>query len=408
MYAFLNGWRVLESSAFVAAPLAGMTLAQLGCEVIRLDPPGGGLDANRWPVDHAGNSLYWAGLNKGKKSIVVDVRKPEGAELAQALATAAGAEAGLLLTNLPLRGWLDEPALRALRGDLILAQVKGNRDGSSAVDYTVNCATGFPLATGPEGWGMPVNNVLPAWDAITGVTAALGIVVAQMQRRVDGQGRLLSVALSDVAIAMAGNLGHIAEAEINGASRPRLGNAVYGAFGADVAAVDGRRLMVVAITLRQWRALGNATGLAGRFTALGALLGLDLDREGDRFQAREAISLLLRPWCATRTMQEIGAAFDAAGVCWGQYQSFAEMVAHDPRCSAANPMLQQVMQPGIGQYLMPGSPLDFAGVARDSVAPAPRLGQHTEEVLAGVLNLPGHAIAHLHDSGVVACVGSTL
>lgn len=402
MYALLTGWRVLESTAFVAAPLAGMSLAQLGCEVIRLDPPGGGVDANRWPVDRDGHSLYWAGMNKGKKSIVVDVRQPEGAEIARALATAPGPDAGLLLTNLPPRGWLDFAGLCARRPDMIMAQVKGNPDGSSAVDYTVNCAVGFPLATGPEGYGAPVNHVLPAWDAITGMTAALGLVVAAQQRKLDGQGRQVSVALSDVAIAMAGNLGHIAEAEINGESRPRLGNALFGAFGADFTSVEGRRLMVVAITLRQWRALGIATGLAERFTALGALLGLDLDKEGERFQAREAIALLLRPWCAGRTMQEISEAFEAAGVCWGPYQSFAEMVAHDPRCSIRNPMMQQVVQPGIGEYLMPGSPLAFEGVPRETVRPAPLLGQHTDEVLGGVLGLPDHAIARLHDSGVVA------
>ncbi len=402
MYALLKSWRVLEAAAFVAAPLAGMTLAQLGCEVIRLDPPGGGLDAQRWPVDRHGNSLYWAGLNKGKKSVVVDTQRAEGRELAQALATAPGPNAGLLLTNMPQRGWLEFAALAARRPDVILAQVKGNRDGSSALDYTVNCAVGFPLATGPAGWSAPINHVLPAWDAITGVTAALGLVVAAQQRQADGKGRMLSVALSDVAIAMAGNLGHIAEAEINGESRARHGNDLFGAFGGDFADVDGRRLMVVALTPRQWRALGVATGLAEKFTALGALLGLDLDSEGDRFKARDAIALLLRPWCAERTFQEICEAFDNAGVCWGPYQTFAEMVAHDPRCSPLNPMMQHVMQPGIGQYLMPGSPLEFDGVAREKIVPAPRLGQHTDEVLANVLGLPAHAIGKLHDSGVIA------
>jgi len=402
MYALLNHWRVLESAAFVAAPLAGMTLAQLGCEVIRLDPPGGGPDANRWPVDGNGRSLYWAGLNKGKKSVVLDTRHPEGRELAQALATAPGPQAGLLLTNQPMRGWLDTAALTKRRADLIVAQVKGNADGSPAVDYTINCAVGFPLATGPQGWTGPVNHVLPAWDAITGMTCALGLVVAAQQRALDGQGRVLSVALSDVAIAMAGNLGHIAEAEINGESRARHGNDLFGAYGTDMAAADGRRLMVVALTPRQWRALGEATGLAEKFAALGALLGLDLDREGDRFLARDAISLLLRPWCAARTFQDITHAFDAAGVCWGPYQTFAEMVAHDKRCSAANPMLQYVKQPGIGEYLTPGSPIAFDGVAREPVAPAPSLGQHTDEVLAAVLGLPDHVISRLHDTGVAA------
>ena len=85
MSGILAGMRVIEGSAFVAAPLGGMTLAQMGAEVIRFDPPGGGLDYHRWPVTRAGHSLFWAGLNKGKRSIVVDFRKPEGQELARQL-----------------------------------------------------------------------------------------------------------------------------------------------------------------------------------------------------------------------------------------------------------------------------------------------------------------------------------
>src|SRR6202161_2103402 len=81
----LHGLRVIEGSAFVAAPLGGMTLAQLGAEVIRFDQIGGGLDHRRWPVTADGESLFWAGLNKGKRSIELDLRSDRGRELASAL-----------------------------------------------------------------------------------------------------------------------------------------------------------------------------------------------------------------------------------------------------------------------------------------------------------------------------------
>ena len=84
----LAGLRVVEGSAFVAAPLGGMTLAQLGADVIRFDQIGGGLDHERWPLAGDGQSLFWAGLNKGKRSIELDLRSPEGRELATALVTA--------------------------------------------------------------------------------------------------------------------------------------------------------------------------------------------------------------------------------------------------------------------------------------------------------------------------------
>ena len=105
MYDLLAGMRIIEGSAFVAAPMGGMTLAQLGADVIRFDDIGGALDAARWPVTGNGQSLYWASLNKGKRSIAVDVRRSEGRELLQRLITAPGPDAGLFITNLPIRGW---------------------------------------------------------------------------------------------------------------------------------------------------------------------------------------------------------------------------------------------------------------------------------------------------------------
>src|SRR5258706_7149588 len=86
----LDGLRVVEGSAFVAAPLGGMTLAQLGADVIRFDQIGGGLDYGRWPLADDGQSLFWAGLNKGKRSIQIDLHAPAGRELASALIAAPG------------------------------------------------------------------------------------------------------------------------------------------------------------------------------------------------------------------------------------------------------------------------------------------------------------------------------
>ena len=140
----LNDLTVIEGSAFVAAPLGGMTLAQLGADVIRFDQIGGGLDRDRWPLAAGGQSLFWAGLNKGKRSIEIDLRSDEGRELVGALVAAAGA----LLTNFPARGWLAYDTLRARRDDLVMVALTGNPDGTSEVDYTVNPATGFPFATG--------------------------------------------------------------------------------------------------------------------------------------------------------------------------------------------------------------------------------------------------------------------
>ena len=110
----LSGMRVIEGSAFVAAPSGGMALAQLGAEVIRFDPIGGGLDHRRWPLTEGGDSLYWAGLNKGKKSIQVDLRSEEGQELLKELIGAPGEDSGYFLTNFPAKGWLSYDNLQTV------------------------------------------------------------------------------------------------------------------------------------------------------------------------------------------------------------------------------------------------------------------------------------------------------
>jgi 2-methylfumaryl-CoA isomerase len=398
----LDGLRIVEGSAFVAAPLGGMTLAQLGADVIRFDQIGGGLDFARWPLAANGDSLFWAGLNKGKRSIQLDLHSERGRELVAALIAAPGDDAGLFLTNFPARGWLAYDELRARRSDLIMVALTGNPDGSSEVDYTVNPATGFPSATGPRNLAEPLNSVLPAWDVAMGTLAALGMLAAERRRTRTGEGQRIDLSLSDVAFAMVGNLGRIAEAQLGGRDQPKDGNYLYGAFGHDFETRDGRRVMVVALTSRQWKGLVEVTGIAEACRTLEQVTGHDLDTESGRYKARDLIAALLRPWFEARDSAAIGEAFRGTGVSWGPYQTFSQLVQEDPRASTANPMFAEVEHPGVGTYLMPGSPLRFSGLDRLPVRRAPHLGEHTEEILAGVLGLSATEIGRLHDDGVVA------
>ncbi len=401
----LDGMRVVEASAFVAAPLGGMTLAQLGADVIRIDALQGGLDHRRWPVTPDGVSLFWSGLNKGKRSVAIDIASPEGRELAMAIITAPGDDAGMLLTNFPPRGWLAFDALRDRRADLIQLTIQGDRHGGSAVDYTVNARVGMPYVTGPEAGDGAVNHVLPAWDLITGQMAATGLLAAERHRRKTGHGQEIKLALEDVALAMVGHLGFIAEAEL-GRPRERHGNDLFGAFARDFVCADGERVMVVGLTLKQWRSIGAATGLQQAIAALAARLGLDLDAEGNRFIARREIAALVGPWIAAREFDEVARRFDAHAVCWGRYQTLGQLVARDPACSEANPMFRRIDQPGVGGTLAAGSPLDFGALPRHPPRAAPRLGQHTEEVLSELLGIDAATFGRLHDRRVVAGAAS--
>ena len=397
--AILEGMRVIEGSAFVAAPLAGMTLAQMGANVIRFDPLGGGLDYRRWPVTDENESLFWAGLNKGKRSITVDMRSERGRELITDLVCAPGDEGGLFVTNFPARGFLDYQRLREKRPDLIMINLVGARDGSNAVDYTVNPAVGFPSVTGPVEWDEPVNHVLPAWDCIAGQMLVVALLAAERHRRSTGEGQYVRIALKDVALAMLGNLGKIGEVVINRSERPRFGNYLYGAFGRDFLTADGARVMVVALTKRQWKSLRDATGLHAEFDAVGERVGLDLSEAGNRWRLARELAGVLEAWFRANDLDAVQKTFDEQSVCWGRYRSFRETVQEE--CTDDNDLFSVLEQPGIGTYPVPGTPFDFGIHDRNPPVRAPGIGEHTDAVLREVLHLDDGSIAALRDEGVI-------
>lgn len=397
----LTGMRVVEVSSFVAAPLGGMTLAQLGAEVIRVDPLGGGPDRQRWPLADSGTSMYWAGLNKGKRSVTADFRSAEGRDLVARLITAPGPDAGIVLTNQGSRPWLSYEALAARRADLVHVGIDGRHDGSPAVDYTVNAETGFPHVTGPPEHAGPVNHVLPAWDVACGLHAALALLAADRQRRRTGQGQQVRLALADIALAMAGNLGFLAEAQVGGVDRGKVGNHLYGSFARDFATADDHRVMVVALTPRHWADLVAVTGLTETVGAVETGLGADFSTEGDRYRHREVLTALLEPWFADRRVSEVEEALGGTSVLWSRYRSFTDLTANGAEALRANPMMDTVDQPGIGEHLAPGSPLSLAGHVRQPAQPAPQLGEHTGAVLGELLGMSTTDLAELQDQKVI-------
>jgi 2-methylfumaryl-CoA isomerase len=374
----------------------------MGADVIRFDRPQGGLDAHRWPVTKDGASLFWAGMNKGKRSLAVDMARPEGQEIVTALICAPGPDAGMFLTNLRARGWMDYPALQARRADLIMVSLMGTRRGEPAVDYTVNPSLGFPMATGAEGSVEPVAHMLPAWDCIAGGMVVNALLAAERHRLRTGRGQLAELSLKDVAAEMMANLGIVGEVVANGVDRPKAGNALYGAYGQDFLLACGTRVMVVGLTDRQWRGLVKVLDMQEAMAGLSARLGLDLRAEGNRWVARKEITAAFAPWFAVRRLEEVAPLFDGAGLTWSVFRSFAGAVADDPDLSPDNPMFAMLDQPGIGRLPVPGSPVSFSDFARMGPVAAPVLGEHTEEILGDLLGLGAGQIGKLVDAGVVA------
>jgi 2-methylfumaryl-CoA isomerase len=390
----LAGVRIIEISSFVAVPLAGMTLAQLGAEVIRVDPVGGAADYHRWPVTDAGDSIYWAGLNKGKRSAAIDVRSADGQLLIQRLI----ADAGILITNVAGRQWHSYDTLAALRPDLIHVEVSGRADGGTGVDYTVNAAIGFPLVTGAVELDVPVNHVLPAWDVACGLYTALAVTTALRHRDATGKGQRISIPLENVALATAGNLSFLTEVMINGTPRERIGNSIFGQYGQQFASSDGVAFMVVALTGRHFRDLTELTGTAKAVAALGQTLDADFTDEGDRYRHRDALTGLFTVWFTAHTADEVAAALSSTSILWERYRTFADVV--DDEKVTDNPLFTSLAQPRIGEYLAPGLPLSIDGSYPKAVA-APALGDHTAEVLREV-GVSDDELGPLFERGTVA------
>ena len=372
-----------------------MTLSQLGADVVRVDPIGGAADYHRWPVTADGVSIYWAGLNKGKRSLAVDFRSTEAQRLVQRLV----ADSGVLVTNAAGRDWLSYDTLSRLRPDLIQLEVLGRADGTAAVDYTVNAATGFPLVTGPADHAAPINSPMPAWDVACGLYAALAITAAVRQRDRTGHGARITLPLENVALAMAGNLGFLTEAQINGTARPRIGNAIFGTYGSNFTSSDGVDFMVVALTTRHFRDLAELTETTTAVSALEQALGADFTDEGQRYRHREALTGLFAVWFREHRAEEIESALARSSMLYARYRSFLD-VARDEKL-ADNPLFRPLDQPRIGEYLAPGLPMSFDG-AQLPVEPAPTVGDDTAAVLTERLGLTAQEVSRLMEEGIVA------
>lgn len=250
---------------------------------------------------------------------------------------------------------------------------------------------------GPE----PVNHVLLAWDLLAGTHAAFMLVSLMLHRARTWEGGEARLPLSDIAIGTAANLGNIAEVLHAGRDRARLGNVVYGLFGRDFLTVDGERIMIVVVTPRQWANLVEALGLSAPVAAIEVARGVSFARDdGMRFTHRDALFPLFEAAIAARDHADLAQVFDAGGVVHSRYGTMLE-AARDPRLVGDNPIFGACDNPSGLAYPTAGAFASLPQRERLSPRPAPRSGEHSEEVLANLLGLASGEIARLIDAGTV-------
>ena len=402
MYDLLSGLKIVEVSSFVASPTAGLYCAQMGAEVVRIDHKAGGLDYDRYMMTREGRSLSWENLNRAKKSLALDLNSAEGRELAAEMVR----KTGQMITNLPVNSFLSHDKLAEGRPDLVSVRIMGWHDGRQAMDFTVNAASGYPLMCGPEDWdpatAPPVNQVLPAWDFITGAYCAFALLAGLRHRDATGKGVEMRVPLGDVAIGTMFNAGAGPEMLYRGADRERLGNAIWGAFGRDFLSKDGKRFMVAALTPKQWKATVEAFGLGTEVAALEAELGVDFAAsDHQRFVNRQRLFDLFQRAADQFDYADLAERLGRAGATFERYRTMFE-AAQDPDLVTRNPLFgPSPANPSGFSYPATRSFANLPGEQAGDPRPAPYLGEHSEEVLADRLGLSSGEIASLIDRGIV-------
>ncbi len=396
----LSGIKVLDLSRVLAGPWSGQMLGDLGAEVIKVEQPGQGDDTRKWGPpfldDGSRDSAYYLCANRNKRSVAIDLSKPEGQELVRQLA----ARADIVLENFRVGGLakygLDYPSLKAVKPDLIYCSITGfgqtgpDKD-KGGYDFLIQGMSGLMSVTG-DADGHPLKVGIPVSDLTTGLYATISILAALQHRNRTGEGQHIDLALLDAQMALLANQG---SNWLNGGAEPRrMGNqhptiVPY----QDFACADGDIII----------ALGNDR----QFRDLVHVLGLPDMAEDPRFATsanrsdnREAMFARINPAIAQWKSADLLAALEAAKLPCGKINTIPQALVQPQ--TVARELVQEIARDD-------GTPVRFVGFpAKLSASPAtyrlapPRSGQDTRAVLGEVLDLGQDEIDALAAAGVVA------
>ncbi|WP_341646249.1 CaiB/BaiF CoA transferase family protein [Thauera sp. SDU_THAU2] len=403
----LSHIRVLDLSRILAGPWAGQMLADLGADVIKVERPGAGDDTRSWGPpwlkDGQGAdtdiAAYYLCANRNKRSVTIDITRPEGQQLVRALA----AQSDVVLENFKVGGLeqygLDYASLKAVNPRLVYCSITGfGQDGPYApragYDFLIQGLGGMMSLTGlPDGepGGGPMKVGVALTDILTGLYAANAVLAALAWRERSGEGQHIDMALLDVQVACLAN--QASNYLAAGRNPARLGNAHPSIVPyQDFPTADGYMILAV--------------GNDGQFARFCAEAGQPALAEDARFatnrarvENRAVLIPMLKKLTVERTTADWVAALEARAVPCGPINSLADVFA-DPQVLARG-LKVTMPHPVAGEVPLVASPMRLSATPVDYRLPPPMLGEHTDEVLATTLGLDAGEIARLRESGVL-------
>ena len=392
----LDGIRVLDFSRVLAGPAASLALADLGAEIIKVEPPGSGDDTRTFPPFSDGHSVYFLGINRGKKSIVIDLKTADGVALARDLS----AKCDIVIENyrpgVMDRLGLGYETLAAINPRLIYCAISGFGMTGPLRDYPsfdiVTQALSGAFSVNGERDRAPTRPALPMGDLVGGINGPIGILAALYERTVTGRGRLIDVSLLDGLMGLLAYLPQIAfhsgeNPKPQGNPHPNL--VPYGVFPAR----DG--LMVIAcLTNAFWANLCRA-------------LGLDAFIEDPRYdtlemrrQNRVAVDELVGSKTSLHSFAELDVILTEHQVPHAPILGVLDALAQPQ--AVAREMVVHTEHKALGSIPIVNRPIKFPGAPQPIPSAPPVLGEHTDAILGDVLDLSPERIAALRASGAIA------
>jgi crotonobetainyl-CoA:carnitine CoA-transferase CaiB-like acyl-CoA transferase len=401
-YGILSGLRILEIGHFVAAPFCTRLLADLGADIIKIEPPSGD-PVRQWGQQVNGTSLWWSIHGRNKRSVTLNLKHPEATSIVRRLVAGCDAVVENFRPGQLAKLGLSDEVLRSVKSDLVIAHISGfGQDGpyrDRAAFGVIGEAIGGlrHLTNHPPGVSdlPPVRTGISIGDSLAGLYTAFGIMAALWQRdRISGdrQGRTLDVALTDAVLSLME--GMLPEYGALGAVRQPTGSAIPTAAPSNAyPTADGKWILIAA----------NSDPL---FARLAALIGQpDLARDprfvGNRTRVQNAAELdrMIGAWTSQLGVAEVDRCLTEADIPCTQVYTAAECAA-DPQFRHRG-MVREVEDPQLGQVLhagiVPHVP-ETPGVIR---WPGPPVGAHTEEVLGEILGLQPTQLETLRQEGVI-------
>ena len=403
----LTGIRVLDLTRVLAGPWCTQNLADLGAEVIKIERPGAGDDTRAWGPpylkDEAGNdtteAAYYLSANRNKMSVALDIASPRGAELVRELAL----QSDILVENFKVGGLkkygLDYESLKAINPRLIYCSITGfGQTGPYAsrpgYDFMIQGMGGLMSITGERDdrpGGGPQKAGIPIADLITGMYASVAVCAALAHRAKSGKGQHLDLALLDSLVAVLANQG--ANFLATGTAPGRLGNDHPNITPYQVFKVADGAVIV---------ACGN-DNLFRKFCEVAGRPELADDARfatnGKRVANRAELTRILSEIMVKRSMRDWLDALEAAGVPCGPINNLEQVFA-EPQALARG-LRMELPHPSAGKVALTRSPMRFSETPVQHEMPPPTLGQHTDEVLKGLLKKSPSEIEKLRSEGIV-------